>query len=179
MMHRMRKIFAVALMFVAASFAMPAGVLAAAAKGAEQAQATGTLRGTAKNAQSQNMSGVRVQVRPVNPAPGQGLAATGTTNASGAFSFAGLAPGQYIVEIVDMAGNIVGTSAAVSVTAGAITTVSVTAAAAAAIGAAGAAGVGGGLLGLGTIGTVAVIAGGAALVAVAVRAVTDEASPSR
>lgn len=174
----MRKSFAVVMAFVAATFAMPAG-LTAAAKGARQDPSkTGNLTGTAKDAAQQNLSGVRVQVRPVNPAPGQGLAATGTTNAQGTFSFAGLNPGQYIVEIVDAAGNIVGTTSAVTVTAGATATVSITAAAAGAIAAAGAAGAGG-LLGLGTLGTVAVVAGAAAATIVGVQAVRDDASPSR
>ncbi|HXG70881.1 MAG TPA: carboxypeptidase-like regulatory domain-containing protein [Gemmatimonadaceae bacterium] len=176
----MRKIFAAAMTFVAASFAMPVGVFAGPAKAkAPQAQGTGGLTGTAKDAASNNLSQVKVQVRPVNPAPGQGLAATGTTNAAGTFSFAGLAPGQYVVEIIDLAGNIVGTTSAVTVTAGAVTTVSITAAAAGAIAAAGAAGVGGGLLGLGTIGTVAVIGGAIAAAVVGIRAVQDDASPSR
>jgi hypothetical protein len=134
-------------------------------------QETGGLQGVAQNAQKQTLPQVNVQVR---GADGQ-LAATGTTNAQGAFSFTGLNPGVYTVEILNAAGQIVGT-ASVTVTAGAVATVSITAAAAGAIGAGAGAG---GLFGLGTIGTVAVIGGAAALTVAAIVATRDDASPSR
>ena len=105
------------------------------------------------------------------------LVATGTTNTSGSFSFAGLSPGTYTIEILDAAGNIVGTSAAVVVTAGNAATVTVTAAAAGAIAAAEGGGVG--LFGLGTIGTVAVLGAAAAVTIIAIQATKDDASPSR
>jgi hypothetical protein len=133
---------------------------------------TGGLQGFARNANKQTLPQVNVQVR---GADGQ-LAATGSTNAQGAFSFSGLTPGTYTVEILDAAGRIVGTSS-VTVTAGAVATVTVTAAAAGAIAAAGTGGVG--LFGLGTIGTVAVIGGAAALTVAAIVATRDDASPSR
>ena len=161
----MRKAFVFVLALGVTAPGMPAG-LAAAAMGV-QGQTTGGMQGVAKDAVQQNLSGVRVQVRMPN---GQ-LAAAGTTNAQGSFSFAGLQPGSYTVEVLDAAGNIVGTSASVSVTAGATATVSVTAAAAGAL-AAGAAG-GLSLFGLGTVGTVAVVGGAAALTTVAVVATKD------
>jgi hypothetical protein len=162
----MRKSFAAVLTLVTATMGMPVGIAA-------QGQTTGAVQGSAKGAAQQNLPGVRVQVRMPN---GQ-LAATGTTNAQGSFSFAGLNPGTYTIEILDAAGNIVGTSASVAVTAGATATVTVTSAVAGAIAAA--AGGGLSLLGLGTVGTVAVLGGAAALTTVAVVATKKDASPSR
>jgi len=169
----MRKAFAAILTLVVGSFGLPAGVLAATKAPAKPQQATGGVQGVAKDAAQQNLSGVRVQVRMPN---GQ-LAANGTTNAQGGFSFTGLNPGNYTIEILDAAGNIVGTSASVTVAAGATATVTITAAAAGAI----AAGAGGGLglFGLGTLGTVAVVGGAAALTTAAIVATKDDASPSR
>lgn len=170
----MRKAFSIGLAFVVSMLGMPVGIFAAAAKApARQGQTTGGLQGVARDAAQQNLSGVKVQVRGPN---GQ-LVSTGTTNSSGSFSFAGLNPGSYTIEIVDAAGNIVGTSAAVTVTAGATATVTVTAAAAGAIAAAAGGGVS--LFGLGTIGTVAVIGGAAAATIATVVATQDDASPSR
>lgn len=162
----MRKAFAAVLAFVTATVGMPIGVAAGQPP-------TGGVQGVAKDAAQQNLPGVRVQVRMPN---GQ-LAATGTTNGAGSFSFAGLPPGSYTIEILDAAGNLVGTSATVTVTAGATATVTVTAAAVGAIAAAGAGGLG--LFGLGTVGTVAVIGGAAALTTVAIVATKEDASPSK
>lgn len=171
----MRRAFAIGLMFVVAVLGMPVGVFAAPAKAPAvlQGQTTGGLQGVAKDAAEKALPRVKVQVRGPN---GQ-LAGTGTTNASGEFSIAGLNPGSYTIEIVDSAGNIVGTSAAVTVTAGATATVTVTAAAAGAIAAAAGGGVS--LLGLGTIGTVAVVGGAAAATIATVVAKQSTASPSR
>ena len=163
----MRKAFAGVLTLVAASLGMPAGMAAA------QGQTTGGVQGVARDAAQQNLSGVRVQVR----APNGQLVSTGATNAQGGFSFTGLNPATYTLEVLDAAGNIVGTSGSVAVTAGATATVTISAAAAGAI-AAGAAG-GLGLFGLGTIGTVAVVGGAAALTTVAIVATKKEASASR
>jgi hypothetical protein len=167
----MRKVIGLALSFIVAATGTGAGLLAAPP--ARQQQPAGALQGVARNAQQQAMPAVRVQVRASN---GE-LVASGTTNAEGAFSFAGLPPGTYTIEVLDAAGKIVGTSAAVAVTAGATATVNVTAAAAGAIAAAGGGGVG--LFGLGTIGTVAVLGAAAAVTIIAIQATKDDASPSR
>lgn len=162
-------------MFVVAVLGMPVGTFAAAAKApaVRQVQTTGGIQGVAKDAAQQNLSGVKVQVRDRN---GQ-LVAVGTTNASGEFSFAGLNPGIYTIEIVDATGNIVGTSAAITVTAGATATVTVTAAAAGAIAAAS----GGGLrpFGLGHRAMVVVIGAAGALMVAGIVASRNDASPSR
>jgi carboxypeptidase family protein len=168
----MRKVFAIALTFIVAAIGTGVGLLAAGS-GRQQQSTTGGIQGVARDAQQQNLPGVRIQVRASN---GQ-LVATGTTNSGGAFSFAGLNSGTYTIEVLDAAGNIVGTSALVAVTAGATATITVTAAAAGAIAAAGAGGVT--LFGLGTIGTVAVVGAAAAATIVAVRATKNDSSPSR
>jgi carboxypeptidase family protein len=167
----MRKLFVFAVSFAMALVGTPLGV-SAGVSGRQQPQ-TGGVQGVAKNAQQQNLSGVKVQVRGLD---GQ-LAATGNTDSTGAFSVAGLAPGTYTIEIVDAAGNIVGTSAAVVVTAGSVATVTVTASAAGAITAAGRGGLS--LFGLGTIGTVAIIGVAAAGTIAAIVATQNNASPSR
>lgn len=169
----MRKVCASFLAFSFVILGLPLGVptLDVQAQGTK----TGGVRGVARNAQQRNMPQVRVQVRGPN---GQ-LVQTGTTNSVGQFSFTGLEPGQYTIEILDEAGNIVGASASVTVTAGATATVTVTAAAAGAIAAAGTGGVS--LFGLGTVGTVAVIGGAAAatLATIVATREDEDSSPSR
>lgn len=168
--HGMRKTFVIALTFVIAAIGMPAGLFGAPPA---RPQITGGAQGVAKDERQQNLPGARVQVRASN---GQ-LAASGTTNSTGAFSFTGLTPGSYTIELLDAAGNIVGTSAVFTVTSGGVATVTVTAAAAGAMAAAGSSGVG--LFGLGTVGTVAVIGAAAAATIIAIQATKDDASPSR
>src|SRR5262245_53247539 len=83
---------------------------------AGQAAATGSLTGTASSSSGQAMANTVVQLR--NLATGQ-LAGSTTSNAVGQFSFIGLNPGNYAVEVMNAAGQIVGTSASVAVSAGA------------------------------------------------------------
>ena len=92
-------------------------------------QATGTLNGVAQNAQGQTLPQYTVRLR--NTQTGQ-LAGSQTSNATGQFSFVGLNPSDYVVEIVNSTGNIVGTSTAVTVGAGSTVTISVSASALAA-----------------------------------------------
>src|SRR3954465_15083518 len=99
----------------------------AAPRGRAQAQGA-ALAGTATSNTGQALANYTVQLR--NLATGQ-VAGTTTSASSGAFSFAGLQAGNYAVEVVNAAGQIVGTSASVSVAAGAtITGVAVSASAA-------------------------------------------------
>jgi hypothetical protein len=119
-----------------------------------------------------------VQLR--NLATGQ-LAGSTTSNVAGQFSFIGLNPGNYAVEVVNAAGQIVGTSASVAVSSGAaVTGVSVTASAAVAATAGVGAGAGS-VAGAGAGASTAAIVGAAAAAAgVAGAAVTNEsASPSQ
>jgi hypothetical protein len=123
------------------------------------------------------MANTVVQLR--NLATGQ-LAGSTTSNAVGQFSFIGLNPGNYAVEVVNAAGQIVGTSASVSVGAGAaVTGVSVTASTAVAGAAAGA---GAGAAGAAAAGasTATIVGAAAAAAGVAGAAYTNEvASPSQ
>ena len=148
--------------------------------GGAQAQGA-SLAGTATSSTGQTVANATVQLR--NLATGQ-LAGTTTSNAAGSFGFAGLQAGNYVVEVVNAAGQIIGTSASISVAAGAVITgVTVTASATAVAGAAGAAGAAaaagataGGISTAVVITSVAVAAGVAGAVAVATN---GTASPSR
>ena len=130
---------------------------------------TGAITGTAQSAAGQTLPNYTVQVR--NLQTGQ-LAGSTTSNAAGSFSFAGLNPGNYIVEVVNELGAIVGSSAPIGVAAGATIAVTVSATAAAAIAAAGGAGIG---LSTALIVTTIAAAAGVAGVVVAAR---DPASPA-
>jgi len=88
-----------------------------------------SLSGTASDATGRALSNTGVQLR--NISTGQ-LASSATTNALGQFSFLNLPAGTYLAEVINAAGQIVATSAAVDVSSGwAITGVGVTAPAAA------------------------------------------------
>ncbi len=151
---------------IALTVALVAALAAPAAANA-RAQQPGSLQGIARGAQQQPLPNATVQLR--NVATGQ-LAGTGTTNAAGQFTFAGLNPGNYVVEVLDSAGKIIGTSTPVTVAAGTVATVTVTASAAAGAAATGA----GGLFGWGTTGTIIGVAGAAAAVGVTAMVVTKD-----
>ena len=90
-----------------------------------QAATTASLSGTASSSSGQKLPGTVVQLRSL--ATGQ-LAGTTTSGALGQFGFVDLNPGNYAVEVVNAAGQIVGTSASVMVSVGAaVTEVGVTA----------------------------------------------------
>jgi hypothetical protein len=142
---------------------------------AARAQAEGSLSGTASSPAGKPLTNHTVQLR--NTATGK-LAGTTTSNGVGQFSFAGLNPGSFAVEVLNAAGEIVGTSASISVAAGAVVTgVAVSASAAAATAGAAAAAVAGGSFFASTAGIITVIAAGAAVAGVTVAATT--ASPSK
>lgn len=149
----------------------PIPVMAAA--GARQGQNLGSLAGTAQDANKAIMSGVKVQLRNADTGA---LVDTTTSAADGKFSFTGLPVGNYVVEIVDASGKIVGASESIAVAAGAaivgITVASSAAGAAAA--AAAAAGATSFFASTAGILTGVAVAGGLA----AVVAVTNDASPS-
>jgi hypothetical protein len=174
----MSKVIASVLTVGIVFLGMPAGAVAvpptrlAPQSNPVQPSNTGDLKGVAKDSHQQALPDVRIQVRAAN---GQ-LAAAGTTNAAGEFSFVALHPAMYTVEIVNAAGEIVGI-ASVSVVAGSTATVALTAAAVGAITAAATGGAG--LLGLGTLGTVAVLGAAGAAAVTAVVATKKDASPSK
>ena len=148
--------------------------------GSAQAQAA-SLAGTAQSAAGQTLANVTVQLRDL--ATGQLTGAT-TSSATGSFGFSGLAAGNYSIEVVNAAGQIIGTSTAIPVAAGAtVTGVSVTASAAvaaAAGGAAAAAGAVGGSAAATAVGSAVVVTSAAASAGiVAVVTVAPDASPSQ
>ena len=169
----MRRVLAFGLVMAVAFVGMPVGAYAAAkAPAARQGQGTGSVNGVAHGADRTPLRNYTVRLR--STADGH-IAGTTTSSGAGDFSFAGLQPGNYIVEVVDAAGKVVGLSPSIAVGAGAMVSVTVTASAAGAIAAA--AGGGFGLLGLGTAASVAVI--GAAGAATAIVAVQSTASGSK
>src|SRR5882762_5341237 len=93
--------------------------VSAAGRPAGQAQATGAIQGTAIRSTGQTLPNFTVQLR--NLQTGQ-LAGSTTSIAAGSFSLT-LNPANYVVEVVNQAGTVVGSSSAVAVTAGATVTV--------------------------------------------------------
>ena len=130
------------------------------------AQSTGTITGVAKATAGQPLGGHSVRVRSVRTGD---VVATATTSANGSFVVANLDPGSYVVEIVDTAGRIVGTSAIATVVGGSIASLAVTAASTELVG--------------GQVATalivVLVAAGAAAAIAIVVATTGDDASPIR
>jgi hypothetical protein len=96
------------------------------------------------------------------------VVATSRTGANGAFLVAALEAGSYVVEIVDLAGRIVGVSTIASVAAGATATLTVTATASYPVGGMGAVAI-----------TAIVVAAGLGVTAIVVAVTGDEASPSQ
>jgi hypothetical protein len=134
---------------------------------ADAAQAGGTITGTAQNQSGQALGNYTVRVRNLDTG---NLAGSTTSSVAGNFSFAGLAPGNYAIEIVNAAGNIVGTSPAITLAAGATVSISVTAAAA--VAAASAAGISTALL-------VTTLAAAGGVTGIVVAAKKGDASPSK
>jgi hypothetical protein len=131
---------------------------------------TGAITGNVKDAQGRNLTSYTVRLR--NVATGE-LGGSNTPSVTGLFSFNGVPPGNYIVEIVNQAGEIIGTSAAVSVDAGATVAVTVAAMPQEATD-----GRRGGFFSS-SAALIAIAAAGAGVVGVAVAQNKDDASPSR
>jgi hypothetical protein len=138
---------------------------------ADAAQGTGKISGIARDAQNQVLPGVKVQLRNVDT--GQ-LVATTKAAANGAFEFTGLNPGNYIVEIVDNAGKIIGLSPSTALAAGGAITGLAVSASAGAIAAAGGAGAF-----FASTGGILLLVGIGAGVTAGVIAATNDASGSR
>jgi hypothetical protein len=140
----------------------------------------GTIAGTALNANKVVLTGVRVQLR--DAATGQ-LVGTTRSGPNGAFSFTGLNPGSFVVEIVNASGQVIGVSTSISLAAGGVISgVTVAASAAGALAGAAAAGGAGGLASFfTTTGGILVLAGAGALATagIIVAANAPTASPSR
>ena len=143
---------------------------------ADAGQGTGRIAGVARNAQDQVLPNVKVQLRNIDT--GQ-LVATTRSGSDGAFEFTSLNPGNYVVEIVDDSGRIIGLSPATALAAGgAITGLMISASAAGAL--AGAVATAGGIGAFfASTGGILLLAGIGAGVTAGVIAATNEASPSR
>ena len=143
-------------------------ILLGLALAAGAAQGTGKISGIIQSAQGTPMGSVKLQLRNVDT--GQ-LAATSRAAATGAYEFIGLNPGNYIVEVIDESGKIIGLSPATAIAAaGTISGLMVTVGAAAAAG--------GGAFFASTAGILLLVGIGAGVTA-AVIAATNDASPSR
>lgn len=148
----MRKVFAVVLIAT-----MTGGVpLAAAAKASARQTVTGGAQGIARDAQRQPLANHTVQVR--NVSTGE-LTGTATTKASGEFIFTGLPEGTYVSELVNPAGQIIGTSAPFTIEGGKTVAVPLVSSAAGSMSSAGSAGFG--LFGMNSAATLSVLGGAA------------------
>jgi hypothetical protein len=128
-----------------------------------------SLAGMATSSSGEVLAGATVQLRNLETGTVSG---TTTSSSTGSFSFAAVTPGNYAVEILNAAGQVVGTSASIPVAAGAAVTgvaVSATAAAVAA---------GAGIAGVSTIVAVTTAAAAAGVVGL-VNVRQGDASPSR
>ena len=101
------------------------------------APTTGTIKGCARDSSGRTLPKHTVQLR--NLKTGE-LAATGTTDDDGCVAFVDLPASNYVLEIVNPAGGIIGISAPFAVAAGATVSVTVSATAAAALASGAAAG---------------------------------------
>ena len=175
----MKKLVASALCVALSMSVAPVNLIAA---GRVIAQTNGAISGVA-TVDGKPLANVSVRLRNVDT--GQ-LVGNTTANAQGQFSFAGLGPGNFVVETVAANGTVLGTSTAVALTATAmVATNVVVGTSAAAIAAAGGVGaVAGGAAAGGAVGgglsataiTIGAVAAG--LGATAIIIANDDASPS-
>ena len=129
-----------------------------------------SLSGTATSSSGEVLANATLQLRDLGTGT---IAGTTTSYSNGSFRFAAVKPGNYAVEILNAAGQIVGTSASISVVAGAAVTGVAVSATAAAV-AAGAASI----AGITTIVAVTTAAAAAGVVGL-VNVRQGDASPSR
>lgn len=168
-----RRTFTLLVIITLASFGLPIPAQAAAA----QAQQTlGQISGTAQSQGGQAAANVTIRVRNIDT---NQIGGTTQSAADGSYSVGGLNAGNYVVEVVDTAGNVIGTTAPISLAAGqVITGVALTTTAAAAAAAAAAA-TAGGLASIFTTTGLLVLAGAAAAAVAGVTTTGTTASPSR
>jgi len=129
------------------------------------AKSPGTITGVSRSTAGQPLGDHVVRVRSVRTGD---VVATATTSVNGSFVVPNLDPGSYVVEIVDTAGRIVGTSAIATLAEGSTASLMVTAASSELVG------------GISTplLRTLIAVAGGVAI-AVIVAANTGTSSPSQ
>ena len=129
------------------------------------AQSTGTITGVARSTAGQPLGGHSARVRSVRTGD---VVATATTSVNGSFVVPNLDAGSYVVEIVNTAGRIVGTSAIATVVQGSVASLAVTAASTELVG--------GASTGL-VVGII--VAAGLATTAIVVATTGNDASPSQ
>jgi Carboxypeptidase regulatory-like domain len=114
----MRQLIAIALVSTLSLSTLSISAMAAGAQ-------TASIVGIAQSAAGQTVVNATVRLRNLGTGP---LAGTTTSSGTGAFGFTGLAAGNYSVEVVNADGQIIATSTAIPLAAGAtITGVTVTA----------------------------------------------------
>jgi hypothetical protein len=160
---------------VAAIIGAAVPAFAAMAK-AKQGEGSGRISGVALDSATKPLANVTARLRNVDS--GQLVGET-KTNARGEYTFTGLNPGRFVVEIVSDKGDIIGTTSAISLTVGAMvaTGVTVTATAAAAGATAAAAAAAGGGFFSSTAGLIVIAAAGAGIAGGV--AIAANSSPSR
>ena len=163
----MRRFLSTALVTVMTMAGAPLGVMASP-------QDSIALKGRAFTASLKELPDTRVQIRDLTTAR---LVNSTTSTATGEFSFENLKPGDYIVELADASGNVLGMSAPFTLGAARSATVSVVASAPGAVAAGGGAGFS--LFGLGPVSSVAVLGAAGAAAVTAVVTTRQDASPSR
>jgi Carboxypeptidase regulatory-like domain len=166
----MRKMLSTGLVMMLPLTGLPAGVLAAGQQNGSQLAA---VTGTARQTDLKPLAGAALQARRIESGE---IIARATSGPNGEFSFEGLPPGTYIVEVVDVSGRIAGTTAMFTVHAGPTPSISVVAVTTGNVSESA-----GGfrLFGLGPTATMAVLGAAGAAAVTAVVATRPNASPSR
>ncbi len=103
----MKRLTALAIVLVLVG-SVPAVALAAP-------QGPGQLTGSVRDAGDRPVANALVRLRNLDTCA---IVVTTTTISGGAYAFTGVAPGSYVVEVIDASGQILSTSAALTVTAG-------------------------------------------------------------
>jgi len=162
----------------AVAFATQAGLMAAPPARITAQNAPGAISGSVSDAQSNPLANVTVRIRRVSNNGGVGTVVADVKSAQdGAFLASGLPAGSYVVEVVGANGAILGLSPTITVATGTTATIALSTTSAGALAAAGGGGVS--FLGLGTAATVGVLGAAAVGGFLAVKAVTNDASPVR
>jgi Carboxypeptidase regulatory-like domain len=170
----MGKFLSAALVVALMALGMPAVSFASGPTAPRKQDQPGTVAGKTKDSKGDVLPNAKVRVRK----KGGALLADATSNTAGDFSVS-VPQGEYFVEILDGAGKVIGLSPTLTVAAGQTATITVTAAAVGAVAGGTAAAGGFSLFGLGTAATVGVIAGATTAGVLSIRAVTNDASPSK
>jgi len=166
----MRKFASIAVIVALAMAGVPSAALAASQGAAQSAAVAGTVR----RANARVVPDANVQIRNVENGD---VAGRTTTDDAGTFAFAGLAPGNYVVEVVDAAGKVLGVGTPFSLTAGGTASASIILAGSGTTAAASSGGFS--LFGLGPVSTLAVLGAASAAAVTAVVATRPDASPSK